>query len=122
MSENSDILLDTNSHDLDTSGYTLHLSDGLAATAQRIKIRLKFFLGEWFLDTAQGVPYYEDILVKNPDLNIVKADLQKQILTTPEVKELLSFDLALNNQTRTLNVTFSALTTSGLVEDELVLP
>lgn len=122
MSENSDILLDSNSHDLDTSGYTLHISSGLAATAQRIKIRLKMFLGEWFLDTAAGVPYYEDILVKNPDLNLVKADLQQQILTTPEVIELLSFDMQLINQTRTLNVTFAASTTSGLVEDELVLP
>lgn len=122
MSENTDLLLDTNSHDLDTSGYKLHLSSGLDATAQRIKIRLKLFLGEWFLDTAAGVPYYEDILIKNPDLNLVKAALQQQILTTPEVVELISFDLQLDNQTRTLSVTFAATTTSGLIEDELILP
>ncbi|MFY1894735.1 hypothetical protein ACOTCN_12180 [Achromobacter xylosoxidans] len=42
------------------------LIDGAAKVAQQIKVTLLAFLGEWFLDTSFGVPYFEEVLVKTP--------------------------------------------------------
>lgn len=122
MLENRDLLLGASSHDLETSGFELHVAEGTEATAQRIKVRLKLFLGEWFLDLLAGIPYYEDILIKNPDINKVNALIREAILTTPTVLSIDSYEYALNNSTRTFAVNFKCTTSDGTVESDIVLP
>lgn len=56
-----DLALDPNG-DLAIAGGDLVLVRGADAVAQRIRIRLRLFLGEWFLDESAGLPYFERIL------------------------------------------------------------
>lgn len=107
--------------DLQLSGQALAIAngdlvlvDGLAAIAQDVTTRLQFFLGEWFLNTSAGIPYFQKILVKNPNLAVVGSLLRKTILTTPGIKTLtedLSF--VFTGATRTMSVSFTADTISG---------
>jgi hypothetical protein len=80
---------------------------------QDILQRLRFFYGEWFLDNTQGVPWFQQILVKNPDTSKVDLILLNTILTTPGVTAVTSYSFTPNYAARVLNVTFSATTTSG---------
>lgn len=82
---------------------------------QDILQRLRFFLGEWFLDNSQGIPFYQQILVKNPDISKVEAIFRNVILGAPGVQQLTGFSISLNSLTRVSNITFSCLTTSGPV-------
>lgn len=82
---------------------------------QDILQRLSFFLGEWFLDNTQGVAYYQQILIKNPDQSKIDAIFQNVILGTPGVTQLNSYTFTPNLAQRTLTVTFSCITTSGIV-------
>ena len=117
-----DLRLDTNTGDLDMSLGTPQLVTGREAIAQKIRIRLRFFRGEWFLDTRLGVPYFESILKKNPNKNVVASLFQQVVLKTPGVTALKSFALSINKQTRVLSVTFEAATTDGdVVFDDLFL-
>ncbi len=109
----ADILLDTLEHDLSVSGFDLQLVAGIDRVAQQIKIRLMFFLGEWFLNTQLGVPYYRDILVKNPDRAIVEGLLRDQIITTPNVQSCEAFNLSYDSLARALTVRFRAITEFG---------
>lgn len=122
MLENRDLLLDVVTHDLVTDGYQLHISTDLEATAQRIKVRLKLFLGEWFLDLLAGVPYYQDILVKNPDITKVNSLIREAILTVPTVQRIITYQFTTNNADRTFTVNFKCSTSDGEIEDSLVLP
>ncbi len=113
----TDFLL-TSGDDLDLGTNELQLvTDRSASVAQHIKIRLRFFLGEWFLDRNLGVPYFERILVKNPDLITVSKIFQEAILETAGVESLASFDMSVDNASRNLNVTFKAILTDA---DELL--
>lgn len=69
------LALDTETWDigLDGSGNIAVLVDPSALLAQRIQCRLQTFKGECFLDRSVGVPYYEEILKKNPDLGRVRS-------------------------------------------------
>lgn len=120
--ENRDLLLTLVGHDLDTSGFELHIAEGLDATAQRIKVRLKLFLGEWFLDLLAGIPYYQDILVKNPDETAINAIIKEAILSVPTVIELVTYTASLDNARRTFTVTFHCRTEDGTIESDFVLP
>lgn len=90
-------------------------SRGANNILQNILQRMSFFLGEWFLDNTQGLPWFQQILVKGPDQSKIDAIFQNAIMGTPGVTQLLSYTFTPNTTARTLNVTFVAMTTSGKV-------
>lgn len=83
---------------------------GSADAVQHARSRLLTYLGEWFLDTTAGVPYFTDILVKPADLNIIESILKEKISSTTGILSLIEFGLDFNSTTRTLEVTFKAET------------
>src|SRR4051812_29811299 len=87
----------------------LTIIHGIDATMQRIRIRFKWFLGEWFLDTRQGVPYFQSVLIKNPDSILIATIFRQVLKTTPGVKRVLSFRASLDRTTRELTTVWSAL-------------
>lgn len=99
--------------DIYTQNYRLARVSGNEQIAQRISTRLKLLSGEWFLDTGQGVPWFEQILVKNPNRAIVQGALKRAILQTPGVNELVSFHIDENSVTRKIVVYFAVTTNNG---------
>jgi len=113
-----DLALDEITHDLQIVDGDLVIYTGLDATAQRLKIKLRFFLGEWFLNESVGIPYWESIFVKNPNLAVVRSIFRKAILSDKAVTSLNQFDFTLS-ENRAARLTFKADTTDGpLVFDE----
>lgn len=104
-----DFKIDTATGDIDLSTNDLVLLDHIEAVAQHLRIRLRFFLGEWFLDQRVGIPYVEKILGKvGRRENVVRAIFRKVILTTPGVEALRSLDLTYTGETRLLTLEFDA--------------
>ncbi len=64
-----------------------------AAVRQAIGIRVKFFLGEYFIDESIGVDWLGQILIKNPDHIVVVELIRQAIATTPDVVEVVAADL-----------------------------
>lgn len=87
---------------------------GIDAIKQKVKLRLRFFLGEWFLNTSEGVAWRQNILIKNPNITVVNTLIKKAILGTEGIDGLLSFELITNNSTRTLTINFKAQTNYGI--------
>ena len=54
-----DIALNIAKNDLVIKNNDLILIDNTERVAQQVLITLRFWLGEWFLDTREGVPYLE---------------------------------------------------------------
>lgn len=94
----------------------LEVVSGLDAVVQRLRFALQHFKGEWILDEAFGVPWFQDVLKKNPNPVVVDAVLKSVILGTPGVLAIESLDLDWDRARRRLTVRFSALTTSGRVK------
>lgn len=110
-----DLQLNSVTHDLQVVNYDLKLNTGNALVQQRLKQSLWFFLGEWYLDITDGVPYYRDILVKAPVQITVESILKSTILETPDVLELTQFDLDYTNAPRELGLNFTVKTTFGSI-------
>ena len=89
---------------------------GVLAVAQRIRVRLQFFLGEWFLDKRQGMPYFQAILIKNPDLTLVQSIFRRAILGTPGVLAIAKLRTSFDRANRTFTVTpLEIVLTGGVV-------
>ena len=71
--------------------------------------------GEWFLNTEIGVPWFDKVFVKNPDLSAIDIILKTTILGTSEVEELLAYKSSLDRTRRVFSVAFTALSIYGEV-------
>lgn len=111
----SDLKLGTDG-DLAFENGDLVLVTGVDAIAQLVGQRLKFFRGEWFLDTLKGIPFFDDIFVKTPNPTLIDAIFKKVILDTPGMLRLDQFRLTLDRGRRTLSLTFKGISTSGPVD------
>lgn len=116
-----DIALDNKAHDLLVKDGDIMLIDNAERVAQQIKIQLWTWLGEWFLDITHGVPYLENILVKSPNMAIVRQILIAQIMNVQDVKSVTRLDLVFDKKNRTLEVDFDANTEYGLVTAKEIL-
>lgn len=116
-----DIALSASTHDLLIVDGDLKLIDYAERVAQQIKIALKFMLGEWFLDTSQGVPYLEYVLVKNPNMTHIRSIFRECIADVDGVSAVNSLTLDYDRENRKLTVEYEAETDYGLVTSREVL-
>ena len=99
----------------------LMIIDNAERVAQQILITLRFWYGEWFLDTTQGVPYLEYILIKNPNENHIRQILTEAILSVEGVENVTGMSLDYDVKNRRLFVEYSATTDYGLLTRREVL-
>ncbi|EKT4495448.1 hypothetical protein [Pseudomonas plecoglossicida] len=92
---------------------------GREEIAQTVLTRLRLYLGEYFRDTTDGTPWYEQILGKFQNLSTAEAALRARIANTPGVIRLTRFSADFDISNRTYTVTAGILTEFGL--DEVTL-
>lgn len=87
---------------------------------QRLKIRLLTFMGEWFLDTTYGVPYWSRLLgIKQTSKSAIDLIFQQQILSEPGVKEIISFDSSFQN--RQYSLSFRVKVVTGEITSPIIV-
>ena len=91
-----DILLDSNG-DLAFKGTDIVLANSVR---QKIKIRLKWFFQEWRWDDEAGVPYFEYLFVKNPDIDQIKELIEEQIFNVDEITEVNDVSIEIDSLKR----------------------
>lgn len=89
--------------------------DPLDEAAQAIRCRLQFFKGEWFADTREGIPYFDEVLVKAPSIAAIRSLVRRALLSEPLVTAVNYLELVEDKATRRLTVKFGARVASGAV-------
>jgi hypothetical protein len=92
--------------------FTFTVPRSSTAIAQKLRNRLKFFLAEWFLDRRQGLPFYQRILVKNPNSRAIRSIFRQTILTTAGIASVDELQLTINAD-RTSRLDFRAALDDG---------
>lgn len=104
----------------------LELVSDTEEIAQFLAQRLRTFFGEWFLDNTIGVPYFEEIFTKQQNVDAIEAIFIDEILSTPGVVQLFSFELDIPDLSkRQLEISFDAQITGSLeplIVDSLLIP
>ena len=113
-----DIAIDPRTRDLafrrlDNGKLAFQPVRGADEIAQRVAIHLRTWIGEWFLDSAHGVPYLESILGHGRRMLIVEAILRSHILSVEGVESITSFVMEHDRAERKLTVRWEAATPAG---------
>lgn len=81
----------TSDHDIDWDDIRL-TEDNSESIAQRIKIRLLRYQGEYFLNTLLGLPFFQEILVKGTAKEYIDTLIIDEINNTVGVLTIDSFE------------------------------
>ena len=109
----SDLAMNLLTNDLLITNGDLSLVTGSDAIAQDLQQTLQVWLGEWFLDTTVGIPFKQNILVKNPNVDLVQASIVDAASNVPGVTEILSVNFTYSNSNRTFSITVVAKDSTG---------
>jgi hypothetical protein len=71
---------------------------------QRVAVALKTHRGEWLFDTDLGLPYREEIMVRNPDLERITGLVRALIISIEDVTSITQLQLDYNGSARTMRV------------------
>lgn len=113
-----DILLD-NSGDLQMSNTgDILLNDSVA---QKIRIRLLWFEGEWRWNREEGMPYFEHLFKKNPDIYYFESVVRSRIFEVEEVTEVKNVEITFDPKTRNAFIRFVAQTDYETIRDEVMI-
>lgn len=104
-----DILLDSNG-DIALTKSDITLTDSVT---QKIRIRLRWFLNEWKFNRDTGIPYYEEVFIKQYDIDNIKQLLEEEILAVEEVEEVSSIEATVDLEDRALLISCTVLLTDG---------
>ena len=72
--------------------------------AQKVKMILSTNQGEWWLNENEGIPFKE-ILVKNPDYNMIRDYIQYALKQTDATLEISDYSYKLENRVLYINFT-----------------
>lgn len=83
--------------------------------SQSIRTRLRLFFGEYFRNSQDGTPWFQEILGKGSTLTNKDAAIKRRIVQTDGVLQILTYDANYDINTRQYTVSGSVLTTFGEV-------
>lgn len=111
-----DLLLDPITNDLVfVNGKATVTQTQSEIVTQRLKITLSTFLGEWFLDTSIGVPYFQQIFGKGRTKSAVDVIFQRIIANDPGVIEIRNFSSVLDSGGRGYSMVFTVRVANDVV-------
>ena len=89
------------------------------SVAQKIKIRLRWCLGEWIWDEEEGMPYRDELFIKNPDTDSFEMAVREKIFEIDEVTEVKDVSVTYDRHTRVGKIEFTALTDTETIREEV---
>jgi hypothetical protein len=98
-----------------SSGNLVLVTDVPTCAAQELNSKFKFFLGEWFADKRLGVPYFQFVLIRNPNMGIVRQVFTAVIDTVQEITGIVSADITYVSTNRTCSALFQLSTKDGVL-------
>lgn len=111
-----DILLDPSGDLRITRKGDIVLGD---SAAQKIRVRLLWFAGEWRWDVDEGMPYFENLLVKNPNIDYFESKVREKIFEVKEVTEVKNVAVTFDNKSREAVIRYIALTDMETIKEEV---
>jgi len=89
---------------------------------QAVRVRLLWFLNEWRFAPRNGVPYYEFILTKNPNIERIRRIFKNEIESAEEVREARNIKIVHEKNTRRARVTYEIVISEQTYREEVEIP
>lgn len=111
-----DILLDNGGDILVSEDAEISLKYSIR---QDVKIRLQWFFEEWRFAPEYGLPYFEEVFVKNPNTDRIAQIIREEASKVADVTEVRGVQVTYNNNTRNAVIAFTIVTDHDTFTEEV---
>lgn len=111
-----DILLDNGGDLKITDSGDIVLTESVR---QAVLIRLRWFFAEWRFAPDFGVPWFEDVLIKNPDDARVRQLIREECMAVDGVKDVRGITLTVDPVTREAVIYMKIITAEQTYTEEV---
>lgn len=95
--------------------------DGLEDVRQRVLMRLRWWIGQWFLQVRDGVPYRPEIFQRSTSVGLAAAVVSDQIKRVPGVTSVRNVIASIDPVSRLMQYSATIDTAFGTIQmDETV--
>ena len=88
---------------------------------QAVRIRLLWIFNEWRFALQFGVPYFEEILIKNPNIERMRRHVRDEAMSVDGVLDARNIRITIDKPARSATVTLDIVTTEETYKEELDL-
>jgi hypothetical protein len=88
---------------------------------QAVQIRLRWLFGEWRFTPEAGVPYFERIMVKKPDIEGVKQILRTEIMAVDGMTDVKNLEVSIDSKSRVATITFDGTADGENFSEEVLI-
>lgn len=111
------LLINDATGDIDIQQNNWVMVQGTEEISQIIKQNLQTVLGEWFLDSSLGLPWFTEIFEKGQSQKNIDTIFIDEIGAAPGVISLVNYSSQLTNKAnRLLSIEFQAYTVEGILD------
>lgn len=89
------------------------------SVCQAVRIRLLWFFDEWRLGPEFGLPYFENILVKNPNESKIRHLIREAVMSVDEVTDVQEVEMSIDSRTRAASITVVFSTDEDTFREEV---
>lgn len=86
---------------------------------QAVRIRLLWFFQEWRYGPDMGLPYFEDILVKNPNESKIRHLVREAVMSVEGVTDATDISITIDRKTRHAIIALSISTDEETFREEV---
>lgn len=90
-----------------------------SSVCQAVRTRLLWFRDEWRLAPTLGIPYFEDVFVKNPNEAIIKHHIREAVMDVDEVTDVTDISIEFDRQTRRVAIAVEFTTDEDTFREEV---
>jgi hypothetical protein len=88
---------------------------------QEVKILLQWFFAEWRFAPKLGLPYFEEVFVKNPNTNRIAQIVREEAAKADGANEIRDVSVTVDNKTRNAAIRFTVITDYGAFREEVTI-
>ncbi len=111
-----DILLDSGGDIKINDNGDLQLTESIR---QSVQIRLRWFFAEWRFAPERGVPWFEDVFIKNPNDARIRQVIQEECMQVEGVLNAKNIKISNNITTRVAVISLIIVTTETIYNEEV---
>lgn len=89
---------------------------------QAVRIRLRWFFSEWRLGPGLGFPYFEQLLIKNPNESKLRGLIRDAVTAVDGVTDVTDVQFNIDKTTRKAAVSIAFTTDEETFREEMEIP
>ena len=95
------------------SNKQLTILTDLDALKCKVEQRLRFFLGEWFLNTSDGIPYFQQIFEKPVNDGLIISLINNDLIQETDITSIDDVSIDFDRMNRNFTYTATIVSTYG---------